>query len=420
LSPAVAENVAVALPSSPNLTTRVGEIPGMDRVLPALDGLPPVYLVGGAVRDLLRGEPSIDLDLAVEGETSAVARALAQRLGGSVKEHGRFGTATVHAPGLALDLARTRRETYPRPGALPMVQPAGLVDDLRRRDFTINAMAVALAGDSRGELVDPHGGAGDLEAGLVRVMHQSSFTDDPTRILRALRYAARLGFELETQTESWLRHAVQQGALDTVSGPRIRDELIGLLAEPEAPLAVERLREMGVAHALDPTLRPDAEVVAAAALGSMEVGADRALAGLAAMTCADPSGARGLVERLDLGAASRDAVLRAARRGPALARELREALRPSQLHGLLMPEPPEALALALALGAPGGPVTRFIADLRPASLEITGDDLLAAGVPQSPAIGRALAQTLHRKLDGELSGRDDELQAALELAREGA
>jgi tRNA nucleotidyltransferase (CCA-adding enzyme) len=400
------------------LPARLRALPGMDRLLPALGGLGPCFLVGGAVRDLLLGAESLDLDVAVEGDAERVARQLADRLGGRVRAHDRFGTATVTADGLQLDLATTRRERYAAPGALPDVEPAGLDEDLGRRDFTVNAMAVALADGEVGTLRDPHGGRADLEGGLIRVLHPASFVDDPTRLLRAVRYAARFGFLLESETEDLARAAIAGGAPATVSGPRIRAELLDLLAEAEAPAAVELLRDLGLGRALDPVLRPDPELVAAAKLGALETGADPTLAALAAL-CADAHDElEPWVERLDVGAAERDAVLRAARRGRVLADELTRDLRPSQVHALLMPEPPEALALALALGAPGQPVLDFVARLRRTRLEITGADLLAAGVPESPALGRALELTLARKLDGELDGRDDELRAALELARE--
>ncbi|HEY1596999.1 MAG TPA: hypothetical protein VGF74_16495, partial [Thermoleophilaceae bacterium] len=221
-----------------DLAARVRDIPGMDRLLPALDGLDPAFLVGGAVRDLLLGRPTVDLDVAVEGDARAVARELAGRLAGEAKEHERFGTATVTAGDLSVDLATTRRETYAEPGALPDVHPAGLTEDLGRRDFTINAMALDLNGGDVGALEDPHGGRADLDAGLIRVLHGGSFVDDPTRLLRALRYEARFGFRMDEQTERLAREAAAGAGFATVSGARVRDELLDLLSEDEAPSAV--------------------------------------------------------------------------------------------------------------------------------------------------------------------------------------
>ncbi|MDQ3644984.1 MAG: hypothetical protein M3356_05700 [Actinomycetota bacterium] len=400
-----------------DLAEQLRALPGMERLLGAAEGLAPLHLVGGAVRDLLRGAGSVDLDLVVEADAGATARAVAARLGGRAVEHPRFGTATVRAGELVVDIAMARRERYERPGALPEVEPAGLVEDLERRDFTVNAMAVGLTESDLGTLHDPHGGLADLEAGLIRTLHERSFIDDPTRLLRAVRYEARLDFELEGSTDRLASEAATAGALATVSGSRIRDELMDLLAETAAPSAVGRLRDLGIAGALHPSLLADPDLVAGAALGSAETGASPRLANLAALCSAAPAEVEDFVHNLALPAAERTAVLRAASRGRSLAATLHGEMQPSELYTVLAREPPEALALALALGAPGGPVLRFLADLRGAGLEITGDDLLSAGVPASPAIGRALEETLRRKLDGELSGRGAELRAAIELAR---
>jgi tRNA nucleotidyltransferase (CCA-adding enzyme) len=408
-------------PPAGNLRERLLALPGMDTLLPALDeSAEHFYLVGGAVRDLLRGDSTVDLDLAVEGDAVREAGALAERLGGSALPHERFGTATVRAQPLILDLATTRRESYPQPGALPVVEPAPLLEDLRRRDFTVNAMALGLSGDDLGRLHDPADGRVDLDAGLIRILHPKSFLDDPTRLLRAVRYESRLNFALEDDTEQRAREAVAAEALATVSGVRIRAELMDLLCEHEAPRSVERLAHLGIDHALHPALVADAELVANAKLGAMETGANPALAALATL-CAPAESAAGIqawVGSLGLTGAERDAVLRASTRAPSLARELRGQLRASELRELLEGEPAEVLALALALGAPADPVLRYLGDLRSAGLEISGDDLIAEGVPQSPAVGRALKETLGRKLDGEISGREEELRVALAIARE--
>jgi tRNA nucleotidyltransferase (CCA-adding enzyme) len=401
-----------------DLRERIRALPGMDRVLPALEGLPPAFLVGGAVRDLLLDLDSIDIDVAVEGDARAAARELALRLGGTCHPHERFGTATVRTDQRHVDLATTRTERYPSPGALPEVEAAPLDQDLVRRDFTINAMAVALTGDELGHLIDPHGGVTDLEAGQVRVLHDASFSDDPTRLIRALRYEARLGFHMDSDTEALAREAIKAEALDTVSGVRKRDELLRLLAEVEVAAAVARMSELKLDRALHPALRVRADLVASAALAAGEMGADRVLTALAALIQADPWELEGWVDSLQLSRGERDRVLRAARVAESLLAPLRRRPPARELYDLLIYEPPESLALALALGAPAEPVLEFVRDLRTVQLEVTGDELIAAGVPQSPAIGRALAETLRRKLDGELSGREEELRTAIELARE--
>ena len=150
------------------------------------------------MRDLALGRDLVDVDVAAEGEVESLAATAASALGGRWVAHGEFGTVTLEANGARVDLAMARAETYARPGALPRVRPASIREDLARRDFTINALALAMCGPERGRLLDPFGGWEDLRRGLVRVLHQRSFIDDATRILRAVRYAARLGFRLET------------------------------------------------------------------------------------------------------------------------------------------------------------------------------------------------------------------------------
>ena len=411
-----------------NLRERVRRLYGMDELLPALVGLPRSYVVGGAVRDLLRGARPADLDLAVEGDAASAARAVGAALDREVREHGRFGTAVVRDDP-DLNFAMTRRETYAHPGALPEVEEAPLGEDLARRDFAINAMAIGLTGDDLGHLYDPHDGVVDLEAGAVRVLHDASFIDDPTRLLRALRYEARLGFAMEPDTERLAIAAIEGEALGTVSGARIGDQLVGrgeargahggLLGEERVARAVRRMRGLELDHALHPELEADPELVASAALGAVTIGSDRSLAALAALCSAAPQELDLWLADLGLPAPRRDAVSRAARVGPRLATELRDrAHTPSELAALLRREPPEALALALALQAPPDDVLRWVGELRDVRLEITGDDLTAAGVPEGPRLGRALEGTLALKLDGLVHTRDEELEHALRLAGE--
>jgi tRNA nucleotidyltransferase (CCA-adding enzyme) len=398
------------------LRERIEALPGMPALLPALAGLGPAYLVGGAVRDALLGMAPVDLDLALEGDAQEAAQAVASLLGAEVVGWERFGTAEVRGLPLKVNLATTRRERYAEPGALPDVEPAGLEEDLGRRDFTINSMATPLNGDDVGALIDPHGGRVDLGEGVVRVLHERSFLDDPTRLLRALRYEARLGGRLDPRTEQLAREAIAGGALGTVSGKRIRDELLDLLGEAGAPAALARMRELGLDRALHPALRADPDRVASALLASAETDADPRLAALAALVGSGGEAADWL-DDLALTRTDRDRVARAAAAGPGLALELTPDLPASRIHALLHGEPAETLAVALAWGAPGEPVLRYLGDLRGARLEVTGDDLVAAGVPESPALGHALQETLRRKLDGEVSGREAELALAIELAR---
>jgi tRNA nucleotidyltransferase (CCA-adding enzyme) len=343
----------------------------------------PVYVVGGAVRDLLAGLGRADLDVVVEGD----AAALAARLGAEPREHERFATAKVEFDGHEVDIASARSESYPHPGSLPVVSPAATIEeDLGRRDFSVNAMAIPLAGEPR--LIDPHGGRADLEAGLLRVLHHESFADDPTRAIRAARYASRLDLKLEPETEALLRAA----DLDTVSADRRRAELLRLAGEATAPRGFALLRQWG--------------------LLASRSGEDDLAERVAALAAAPPWAER-------LAPADRARALLAAALGPAgRERELAAARprRPSEAAELARGYDPIELVLARALGTAW--LDEYLEQWSAVTLAIDGADLIAAGVPQGPALGRGLAAALRAKLDGEIDGRDQELAAALAAARD--
>lgn len=201
------------------------------------------FLVGGPVRDLLLGRQSIDVDLTLEEGASTLARALAKRVDGRVRSFPQFLTYKVTAEGLPdIDIATARKERYRAPGALPAVEVGKLKDDLLRRDFSINAIAIDVIS---GEIHDPVGGQQDLQGRLVRVLHDRSFIDDPTRAFRAIRLATRLGFALEPQTAALLREAIASDALATVSKERVWREIFLAMDEPSAPAVLARLDEEG-------------------------------------------------------------------------------------------------------------------------------------------------------------------------------
>ncbi|MFA6030692.1 MAG: hypothetical protein WC969_12615 [Elusimicrobiota bacterium] len=215
----------------------------------------PLYVVGGCVRDWLLGRSTQDIDLAVEGEAAPFARAALRLWGGSMEEFGRFGTVRVKLKdGLRVDFARTRAESYSESAALPRVRPAGIEEDLGRRDFTVNAMALRLGVDGA-EPVDPHGGRRDLEARLLRVLHPASFEDDPTRLFRAARYAARFGLEVEAGTRELIGAAVERRRAELLSRERVRAELLRLLEEKDPSPAFALLEDWGLLAAFHPRLR---------------------------------------------------------------------------------------------------------------------------------------------------------------------
>jgi tRNA nucleotidyltransferase (CCA-adding enzyme) len=365
------------------------------RVLGVLRDDTRVHLVGGAVRDLLLGRAPREIDLVVEGDVDEVAA----RLGGTITAHDRFGTARVEDGDCRIDLARARRERYAHPGALPEVQPATLEDDLRRRDVTVNAMAIDL---SDGALHAVPGATDDLRDGVLRVLHDASFIDDPTRLWRIARYAARLGFEVDPHTRALAARADPS----TVSGDRLGAELRLALREPDPPAALRAARDLNAAL-LPPGFDPDPRSLAGA-LAVLPADGRRDLVTLAAATAG--LDVRALLRWLDdmaFTAADRDTVAAASRFSTGA--PLRAARAPSEIARAARGAPVEAVALA-----GGENARRWLGDLRHVRLEITGDDLLAAGVPQGPEVGERLRRALDRKLDGEVSGRDEELRAALE------
>jgi tRNA nucleotidyltransferase (CCA-adding enzyme) len=360
------------------LERQVRSLSAIDRLRQIAERVP-AYLVGGAVRDLLLGRGGADLDLAIEGDTVD----LSDLPGFSLEREGLFLTGRLEADGVKIDVAQTRAESYPAPGALPEVRPASIEEDLARRDFTINAMAFPLS--EQRKLLDPHGGLDDLRDGLLRVLHQGSFVDDPTRALRAARYAARFRFELEPDTARLLRDA----DLSTVSEDRVDNELERIAAEDDPAVALRLLLEWGVMPSLDPGA-PDrvAEVARLASAPPWADWVDRELAVRMAIV-------RPLPQIRELATATPERASEAAR--------LASAWDPAQL------------LVARALGAEW--LDRYADDWRHVKLEITGDDLLAAGIPEGPAIGRGLEAALSGTLDGEISGRDQELSVALAAAR---
>jgi tRNA nucleotidyltransferase (CCA-adding enzyme) len=357
----------------------------MRNAYPELEGVreaadDPVYLVGGAVRDLLLGRGRSDIDLVVVGD----AGGLAARLGAEAVEHERFATAKVELDGHEVDIATARTETYPSPGALPVVEPAGSIEeDLGRRDFTINAMAVPLSGDAGP--IDPHGGCADLESGLLRVLHERSFEDDPTRAIRAARYAARLGLRLEDETEALLRAA----DLGTVSADRREAELLRLAGEPSAPDAYRLLDEWGLVALREGGVDLARRVGELLELPLWQLRAERNRA-VHEAAMGEPGGERALADG--------------------------DPSRPSEAVALATAYSAVELVLARAAGA--GWLDDYLEKWSEVELEIGGDDLIAAGIEEGRAVGRGLAEAKRSKLDGEISGRDEELAAALAAARE--
>ena len=370
-----------------------------------------VYLVGGAVRDLLLGEAHTDVDLMVEGDAIALASQAAAKLRARVVAHPRFGTAAVQGDEFRLDLARARAERYERPGALPTVRPGSLTDDLARRDFTVNATALRLTGQRAAEIIDPHGGRGDLARHLIRVLHDASFQDDATRILRALRYAGRLGFRLEPRTESLLRRSLPY--LDTIGGARLRHELERMAVEERVEAILRLASRLGVLAAVHGALSAHARVVRA--LGHLpEVAPSHQDAVLFCLLLADaPVGeAEAAIGRLALTGRQAEAV-----RGLLALRSdegklAQPSLRPSEAVELLMARPIDALeafALIAQRRLAADRAHRYLEEWRFVRPRLNGREVEALGVAHGPQVGEVLSALRRARLDGRAKTRGDEM-----------
>lgn len=397
------------------------------------------FLVGGTVRDLMLNREALDLDISIEGDAIALAREVAASTGARLKKTTEFGTATIttnvaarlqaatqsrhttQTPPQAvfrLDLTTARAETYTKPGALPKVRPSTIDDDLLRRDFTINAIAVELTGPAPGKVLDPTGGVADLHAGLVHVLHDRSFQDDATRVIRAVRYATRFDFRIEESTLDLI--ARDLAYLEKISGTRLRQEMARVFAEKHPGRAIAQLRDLGVLHAIHPALDPADRQIAA--FQSIR-GADpttTAIAWALLASNANESDIPHLIRRLALTRKQSETV----RAMPALrdlTSRLTQTTRPSELARRLSPLPEPAL-LAYSLTAEPN-VAQHIRDYldrtRTVRPILRGDDIVDLGVPRGPEVAGVLAHLRAARLDGEVTTREDEVHfVEAYLARE--
>ena len=369
------------------------------------DGIP-VYLVGGPVRDAVLNVLAKDLDFVLIGDAAALAADLAEELGGQVTVHSRFGTATVEIDGDRVDVVTARKEAYPSPGSLPEVSASTMEDDLARRDFTINAMALALSEDSP-EVIDPHGGLEALAGKSVATLHSGSFADDPTRMLRAVRYERRLGFQITGDTLSQMQQAINDGHVDLVSGDRWRQEFQKIFEEDRAAEMLLRSVELGVLAAIYPALTDGQRLTRLA--GENGLGPIDYLAALAvSLSPADGDGfARRLNLPTDWARVVRDTIALREKESSITGRSVMPSAVCSALNGL----DPEAMAASARFSDDpqvAATLRRYLDEWRLVSPDLTGDDLLAMGVPSGPKVGEALRELTSAKLDGLVSNEEGE------------
>ena len=424
-------------PWSPISPGRLGEL-GLDELLRQIQavaaGVRGVYLVGGAVRDLLLGEPGFDVDIAVEGDGIAFAEDLAARLKGHVRPHEKFGTAVVVAHDAAggrqrVDVASTRSESYAYPAALPKVEHAGIRSDLARRDFTINAMAVSLKPETYGDLLDYYGGMTDLAARRIVVLHNLSFIEDPTRVLRAIRYENRYGLRMDEHTLNLARACCAMDLVGDLSSARLRDELVALLEEEKVDFSLRRMEELGLTP-VDPRpparrRRPRATSCAAATARALAHGLEDEIPRwrlrlVWLLRDLEPEEIATWTERMRIRRHDADVLERALVVGRRLVDRVARGPSEADLYEFARGEPLEAVLAAMALdetGIAAERLGRFLDVTRHVRLAIGGEDLLALGFDASPEMGEVLRSVLHLKLNGVVRSRDEELAAAARLRR---
>lgn len=385
-----------------------------------------VYIVGGSVRDILLNVEHLDIDLAVEGDGIAFARRLAGKFEAGVKTHPHFGTAWIKLPGgLKLDIATARTEYYTEPAALPQVsRAAGIRTDLYRRDFSINAMAIQINAEAFGRLHDYFGGQRDLAEGVIRVLHAMSFVDDPTRIFRAVRFEQRYDFNIEPDTERYIRNAMRLDLVGRLAYPRLFDELMLILNEEQPAKSLRRLAEFDALTWVHPKLeRMPADAALFGRLGDafafailyLDEPLDRARMHLLAfLDTLTPDETRELAGRFQWPRRIRDLLMSQKTAGERVRRRLEQSakIHPARAVRLMESLTPEVLLFESAKLPPNHPAQQWIyaylSRWRKVRPVLTGQDLRKLGYPPGPAYERILSALRAARLDGKLATRAEE------------
>jgi tRNA nucleotidyltransferase (CCA-adding enzyme) len=390
-----------------------------------------LYLVGGVVRDLLLNRENWDLDLTVEGDGIAFARLVAIQYGAGLAVFERFATARLSFPGgLKMDIATTRRESYAQPALLPTVQPASIEEDLSRRDFTINALAVQLNQQQFGRMLDPYGGQSDLRARTLRLLHAGSFQDDPTRIFRAIRFEQRFGFHLERSTSRLLGQAASTNLIRQLSGPRLQNEILLLLAERNPVRAIARLEQLKLLRFLHRRLcftknvQQTVTAVPKALAWWLRRFPDSVIDGpivylMALSSECSPAVVAAMIRRLALSREQAKKVSTGRRRVDHVLKRLTDKgkLQPSQICRLLEDFSDEACVLLLAKQQRVQSVVRLsplkrqlVAYMKNRAMKtvLTGRDLQALGLQPGPQYSTILGKLLDARIDGAVATEAEE------------
>jgi tRNA nucleotidyltransferase (CCA-adding enzyme) len=389
----------------------------------------PVYLVGGIVRDLFLRVPNLDIDIVVEGDGITFAGMLVKKTGGRMTAHQTFRTAVVALPnGLKLDIATARLEYYESPAALPTVELSSIKKDLYRRDFTINTLAVRLNRKRFGTLIDFFGGLRDIKDKTIRVLHSLSFVEDPTRVLRAIRFEQRFDFHLSKHTQNLIKSAVNMKLFQKLTGDRFYSELVLLFSEAEPLKVLKRMKDFDLLKFIHPSLKASAEMdrlfgeinatLTWFRLLYLDLAAEKWLVYFLGLfdRIKDPAVDEAF-ERLAVPARTRNRVCQArARYRDVLYVLVRETeLSPSRVYDLLKPLDTEAILFLMAKATQEKAkkhISLYLTHLREVAVTVTGDDLKKLGIPPGPRYRKILAALLDAKLDGKVKNREEEMEFA--------
>ena len=366
-----------------------------------------VFLVGGIVRDAILKKRNSDLDVVVEGNAIEFAKFLAKKFQEELRSHPSFGTATLVLQGLRVDFSSTRKEVYPHSGSLPRVQRGSLQDDLSRRDFTINAMAIAMNSDQCGQLIDPFEGFKDLKKGHIRVLHEKSFVDDPTRILRAIRFEQRFHFQIEAKTFRLLKKALSTHAIFNVHPHRYFNEVRKIFKEPIPVQCFSRLKEWNGLKLIYPRLNVDFR-----SMNSLKGDTNSKFYLLALFENVSSRNLPTLLKTFPFLKEEREILLQNRKRGETIRKLSKKFLKPSDVYQILKPFHEAVIMhwrLKISHSFILSRIDRFLKKDRFVTLQLRGEDLEKAGFHSGEKMGEALKRILYQKIDQGLKTKQDEL-----------
>jgi tRNA nucleotidyltransferase (CCA-adding enzyme) len=389
------------------------------------------YLVGGCVRDMLRGEENLDIDIVVEGDGIAFAKKLGEKIGAKVTTHERFGTARVIKGDFKLDVATARTEYYEFPAALPKVETSSIKKDLYRRDFTINTIAVKLNKRDFGQLIDFFGGQRDLKDRVIRVLHNLSFIEDPTRAFRAIRFSERFGFKLTKHTENLIKSAIRMNIFEKLSGTRLYDELMLTFNETNPIKALKRLGDYELLKVIHPKISfsPEIESLLQSVhdtitwfeLLFLKEKYDRGMLYIMALLYKLNKDERELaLDRLSVTSRLKDKILKGVHAAQEILRRLKPD-NPVEIYHLLMSRDIESVLFSMALTRDSEKkkaISHFLLELRNVKPALTGNDLKNLGIPPGPEYSDILRKILNEKLMKRLHTKEEEIEFVRRLLRQ--